>query len=154
MRLKNASLLALSLLAACAIGPVEVRREVPDGPERVADRIAARLSELGLTVSDRSATGLTARSSSALPAWAACPPRRVGGGDDRRVIASARTRQAQIRVDLVPMDGRTQVEVQAIFTASYTNPIRAETFTADCRSNGVIEAAVLEAAGEQATPPS
>lgn len=153
MRAWYAPLLALSLLAGCTTGPVEVRRQVPGGSEQAADRIAARLTALGLTVSDRSASGLTARSASALPAWAACPPRRVGGGDDRRVLASVKTRQAQIRVDLAPSNGQTRVEVQANFTASYTNPIRAETFTADCRSNGVIEAAVLEAAGEEATPP-
>jgi hypothetical protein len=71
----------------------------------------------------------------------------VSGGDDRRVITSARTRQALVRVGLVPAGDGTRVEVQADFTASYTNPIRAETFTADCRSKGVIEAAALEAAG-------
>lgn len=147
MRFGIASLLSLTLLAACATGPIEVRREVPGGAEQASERITARLTELGLTVSDRSATGLTARSSSALPAWAACPPRRVSGGDDRRVIASPKTRLAQIRVGLTTTDGRTQVEVRADFTASYTNPIRAETFTADCRSTGMIEAAVLEAAG-------
>ena len=120
---------------------------MPGEQEAVADRIAARLTALGLTVADRSDSGLTARSVAALPAWAACPPRRASGGDDRRVITSARTRQALVRVALVPAGGATQVEVRADFTASYNNPIRAETFTADCRSNGVIEAAVLEAKG-------
>ena len=62
MRAWCAPLLAILLLPGCA-GPIEVRREVPDGPEQVTDRIAARLTELGLTVSDRSAAGLTARSS-------------------------------------------------------------------------------------------
>ncbi|MGD9507761.1 MAG: hypothetical protein AB7I59_19535 [Geminicoccaceae bacterium] len=147
MRAGCAALLTTVLLAACATGPVEVRREVSDGPEQVADRIVARLTALGLSVSDRSATGLTARSTSALPAWATCPPRLVGGGDDRRVMASARTRQALVRVGFVSAGGGTRVEVEADFTAGYTNPIRAATFTAGCRSTGMIEAAVLEAAG-------
>ena len=113
MRAWCAPLLAILLLPGCA-GPIEVRREVPDGPEQVTDRIAARLTELGLTVSDRSAAGLTARSSSALPAWAVCPPRLVGGGDDRRVMTSARTRQARIRVELVPDQAGIRVSGTAV----------------------------------------
>ena len=139
--------LTMLLLAACATAPVEVRREAAGSPEQVTERIAARLTALGLQVSGRSATGLTATSQSASPDWARCLPRRVSSGDDRRLMATARTRRATIHVGLTPVDGRTAVEVRAEFEASYNNPTRAETFSAACESTGVIEAAVLEAAG-------
>ena len=147
MRTWIAPSLTMLLLAACATAPVEVRREAAGNPEQVTERIAARLTALGFQVSDRSAAGLTATSKSASPDWARCPPRRVGDGDDRRIMVTARTRRATVHVGLTPVDGRTAVEVRTEFEASYNNPMRAETFSAACGSTGVIEAAGLEAAG-------
>ena len=65
----------------------------------------------------------------------------------RNANGNRRQRRASVRVDLAPGDGGTAVTVATNFVASYRNPRSGSSFERDCRSKGVVEARLLEAAG-------
>jgi hypothetical protein len=50
-------------------------------------------------------------------------------------------------VAFMPKGEATTVDVEAAFSASYVNPERGGSFDQPCRSKGVVEARLLEAAG-------
>jgi hypothetical protein len=134
-------------LAACATGTIETARTVPGDPAAVRARLEAELSRLGFRpVSGGSDTSLEATDGTAPVDWAACTPVLVGGGDNGTRMASAGQRRASMRIDLTPGDGGTAVIVAAEFAANYRNTHRGYSFERACRSKGVVEARLLEAA--------
>ena len=62
-------------------------------------------------------------------------------------MATAGRRSASLRIDLAPSGSGTAVTVVANFAASYLNPISNYPSERACRSNGVVEARLLDAAG-------
>ena len=149
-RLTAAALLGL---AACT-DPVETRRAVPGDAAEVQGRIVAELVRLGFGPASASASGggsvIEAAAAPAPDEWASCGPMLVGGGgsDKARRMATAETERGAVRVELTPTGGGgTEVDVTAAFTGSYRNPITTYRFDRTCRSNGVVEARLLAAAG-------
>ena len=51
-----------------------------------------------------------------------------------------------MQISLAPADGGTAVTVAAEFAASYRSPVTTYRFERDCRSKGVVEARLLDAA--------
>lgn len=141
---------ALMALCACTGQPVETRRQASGEPDAVQRRIAAEMRALGLivTTSDGVSTG---RADHAPTEWATCSPAligRGGGGEhSSRRLVSVSSRQATVRVTTGSEGPATAVDVTAAFTASYVNPDRGGTVEQPCRSKGVLEARLLEAAG-------
>ena len=134
-------------LAACATGPIETARIVPGDPAAVRVRLEAELSRLGFQPTSGSpVTSLEGTAGSAAVDWAACPPVLVSAGDDRRRMASAGRRRASVRIDLASRDGGTAVTVDTDFAASYRNATSGYSFERACRSKGVVEARLLDAA--------
>ena len=62
-------------------------------------------------------------------------------------MATAGRRSASLRINLAPNGSGTAVTVVANFTASYLNPISNYLSERPCRSNGVVEAGLLNSAG-------
>jgi hypothetical protein len=149
-RLTAAALLGL---AACA-DPAETRRAVPGEAAEVQGRIVAELARLGFGPASASVSGggsvIEAAAAPAPDGWASCGPVLVGGGgsDKARRMATAEAERGTVRVALTPTGGGgTEVDVTAAFTGSYRNPITTYRFDRTCRSNGVVEARLLAAAG-------
>jgi hypothetical protein len=136
----------LLVLAACAAERDATPRRVAGDPKTVAERLGAELARLGFRW--RGTTGGIEATAGNVPAdWAACPPVLVGGGDDRRQMASAGQRRGSVRIDLAAAgDGGTSVTLAARFTASYRNGITGYAFERACRSSGVVEASLVAAA--------
>ena len=61
-------------------------------------------------------------------------------------MASAGQRRASVRIDLASGDSGTAVTVVATFAASYRNSSSGYSFERACRSKGVMEARLLDAA--------
>ncbi len=51
-----------------------------------------------------------------------------------------------MQISLAPADDGTAVTLAANFGASYRNPVNTYRFERDCRSKGVVEARLLDAA--------
>ena len=138
---------AVVALAACATAPIETARTVPGDPAAVRARLEAELTRLGFRLASGSPdTSLEATADAAAVDWAACTPVLVSAGDDRRRMASAGRRQARVRIDLVSRDRGTAVTVVTSFVASYRNTSSGYSFERACRSKGVVEARLVEAA--------
>jgi hypothetical protein len=140
-------------LAACA-GPAETRRTVPADLADARGRIVAELARLGFGPASASASGgrsvIEAAAARAPDEWASCGPTfvDVGGPDDAPRMVTAEAERGAVRVELTPVDGGgTEVDVAAAFTGSYYSPITTYRFERTCRSNGVVEARLLAAAG-------
>jgi hypothetical protein len=140
-------------LAACA-GPVETRRAVPAGLADARSRVVAELARLGFGPASASASGggsvIEAAAARAPDGWASCGPTfvDVGGPHDAPRMATAEAERGAVRVALTPTGGGgTEVEVAAAFTGSYHSPVTTYRFERPCRSNGVVEARLLAAAG-------
>jgi len=146
-RLTAAALLGL---AACA-DPVETRRAVPGDAAEVQGRIVAELARLGFGPASGGGSVIEAAAAPAPDEWASCGPVLVGGGgsDKARRMATAEAERGAVRVELTPAGGGsgTEVDVTAAFTGRYRNPITTYRFDRTCRSNGVVEARLLAAAG-------
>ena len=135
-------------LTACASGTIETARTVPNDPAAVRVRLEAELGRLGFRpASGRPGTTLEATAGTAVVDWAACTPVLVGGGDNGTRMATAGQRRASVRVGLAPDDGGTAVTVATNFAASYRNTRSGSSFERACRSKGVVEARLLDAAG-------
>lgn len=140
--------LAALILCACTRLPAETHRLVPGGTDDVQRRIAAEMSTLGLVVTTDDGV-ITGRAEHAPGDWATCGPALVGrGGGEHssRRLVSVSSRQATVRVTIGAAGPATRVEVRAAFSASYVNPERGGIFDRPCRSQGLIEARILEAA--------
>jgi hypothetical protein len=61
-------------------------------------------------------------------------------------MATAGRRRASVRIDLASRDGGTAVTVDTDFAASYRNTSSGYGFERACRSKGVVEARLLDAA--------
>jgi hypothetical protein len=147
MRLPARSTAALLALAGCATGPASTERTLDAAPAVVLERVTIELRDLGFSPETGGPGSLLATTTRADPAWATCSPVLVGDGDDRRLMASAERRDAQIRVTATAVAGRTDLSVGAEFRAGYRNRLRAAGFERACRSTGVLEARLLEAGG-------
>jgi hypothetical protein len=137
------------VLSACATGTTETARTVPDEPAAIRARIEAELSRLGFRpVSGGPDTSLEATADTTAVDWAACPPVLVDsdGSERKRRMTTAGRRWASVEISLARADGGTAVRVAAEFAATYRNPISNYSFERACRSKGVVEARVLEAA--------
>ncbi len=154
-RLSLARALPLLLLAvSCATRPppppVPTARTVPGSPAEVRARVEAAARRLGLDVSPEP-SGLRAESRSAQAEWAGCDPILVYDRDSetqRSGWASPGARSATVNVSLAPAaPAGTQVTVAARFAATYTNRYVNLPVIAGCDSAGVIERALLDAAG-------
>ena len=109
------------------------------------------MGRLGLWVTSAEPGVITAVANNAPADWASCPPASVGrGGGDHTSsrLVSVSSRRATVRAVLAPQGDATRVSVTATFSASYDNPESGRRFDRDCRSNGVLEARLLTAAGE------
>jgi hypothetical protein len=135
-------------LAACA-GPGETRRAVPADLAEVRSRVVADLARLGFGPASTSGGGsVVEATAAAVPdAWPSCGPALVGS--EPRRMATAETARGTVRVELTPVGGGggTEVDVAAAFTGGYRHPSTTYRFERVCRSNGVLEARLLAAAG-------
>ena len=139
------------LLAACTLGqPIQSVQEVPAPPDTVAERVAAGFVRLGLDrPSDEGERKLSANLGHVRTNWANCPPRFVGAGDDRRIMATAGRRHGNVEVTLAPVPAGTRVEVHTRYVGVYRNYATGYTFETPCNSTGVVEnELVAAAAGE------
>ncbi|MFO1047564.1 MAG: hypothetical protein U1E52_06665 [Geminicoccaceae bacterium] len=135
-------------LGACVGPPPGTRRAVQGEAEAVRQRIAAAMTALGLVVTNQDGL-LTGRSSQAPVEWAACGSALVGrGGGEHSTqrLVSVSTRSAEVQVTVTPTGEAAAVEVRADFSASYVNPDRGGRFERPCRSKGVLETRLLDAA--------
>ena len=93
---------------------------------------------------------ITGRAVRAPSDWAACSPALVGrsnGEHSSKRFVAVSSRQGTVRVVFMPEGEATSVDVGTTFSASYVNPERGGSFDQPCRSKGVVEARLLEAAG-------
>ena len=142
--------MAALVLGACAGTPVDTRRLEAEKPDAVQRRVAAAMSALGFTGIANDGQVITGRAVRAPSDWAACSPALVGrsnGEHSSRRLVSVSSRQATVRVAFMPEGEATTVDVEVAFSASYVNPERGGSFDQPCRSKGVVEARLLEAAG-------
>lgn len=145
------ALVAVPLVACVTPAPVPTERVVPGPTSAVAARVEAALSALGLRRTQASAAAIEGETRLASVEWAACPPALVSDGDDRRRMVGVEQRRAQVRVDLAPADAagpqpETVVRVTVTFAAAYRNPFTGYGFERECRSRGVVERVLLDAA--------
>lgn len=136
------------LVAACVAGvPIEPAREVAGPPSAVGERVAAGFRHLGLGSPRANDDGtLSAGLGHVRTEWAKCRPRLVGGGDDRKVMATANRRRGDVDVTLTPAPTGTRVEVRTHFIGIYRNTATGYTFETPCASTGVIENGLIAAA--------
>lgn len=136
-------------LAGCAGVPPVTDRVAPGDPTAVREQVVAELRALGLVTFEPGNGVISAKTSQAPGDWASCSPALVGrgGSNESRRMVSVRSREAAVEVALQPLGDATKVEVTARFSARYDNPETATSFERACRSNGVLEARLLAAAG-------
>lgn len=148
-------MLALLLAGGCATQeappPVEQHRVVAATPYDAGRNVARRLAELGLPPGDAHPGGtLTVGPFVAREEWAEC--RVVVVVDDterdrRADWARPQARQGRLTIGLFPSGAGTAVDVSARFTATYLDRYRNTPFLYPCRSTGVLERELLDAAG-------
>lgn len=144
------SLLGLLLAAGCATTlppPVETRREVAAGPDVAMAAMQAALDGLGFAPAE---DGVRLRAAAPEP-WADCATVTVRGasGDDgngRRDFARPQTRRALVAAGAVPAGDGSIATVDARFSATYLDRYVNLPFTRGCRSQGVLEQRLLDAA--------
>ena len=144
-------LLAMPLVACITPASIPTERVVSGPAAAVAARVEAALGTLGLRQTRASAEAIEAETRLASTGWASCPPALVSDGDDRRRMVGAEQRRAEVRVDLAPAGAAgsgqgTTVRVTARFAAGYRNPMTGYGLERDCRSRGVVERTLLDAA--------
>ena len=108
------------------------------------------MTDLGFTAIVNEGKAITGRAVRAPSDWAACSPALVGrGGGEHssRRFVSVGSRQASVQVAFMSEGNSTKVDVKAAFSATYRNPERGGSFDRPCRSKGILEARLLEAAG-------
>ena len=137
--------------ASMAPAPVtEIRADAPS--DVVRGRVVQALATEGLVLSSppgpREITA-TAASGAIAPAWVVCP--HFWHEDDtsffpRWQVVRPTPLRAVVTVSLVPSDGTTLVHVEARFTGSYLDSFVNLTRKAACRSTGVLERRLLDAA--------
>ena len=138
------------MLAGCVGAPIESARIVPQDAATVSDRIRAAMLSLGLTPTTGQDQAITGTATHAPAAWAACGivlVSRGGGEHSSRRATSVGARAASVRITLAPAGDGTAVKVTAMFSGAYYNPETAQSFDRPCRSKGMLEARLLEAAG-------
>jgi hypothetical protein len=143
-------LLAATGLAGCAVAPpaqpVETRRQVTTPPDVAEARVQMALDELGFAPA---APDGTRRRNSAPEDWASCEIATVRGGESggQRDFARPQSRSAAVRTSVVPAGEGSLLSVAADFAAAYHHRYRNLPFAQPCRSLGVLEARLLDAAG-------
>jgi hypothetical protein len=149
-----AALSLLVALAACATQPprppIETTRTVAATAAEAGGRIEARAAMLGLMTQSGSESSLRLSRTSAPADWADCPTRLVRGGGNSGSgadFAMPQTRMAEIDIGLTPVADGTAVSVTPRFTATYHDIFRNLPFDGTCASTGVVERALLDAAG-------
>lgn len=145
------ALVAVPLVACVTPAAIPTERVVPGPTSAVAARIEAALSTLGLRRTQASTVAIEGETRLASADWASCPPALVSDGDDRRRMVGAEQRRARVHVDLAPAgaagpQSETVVRVTATFAAGYRNPFTGYGLERECRSRGVVERALLDAA--------
>lgn len=148
-----AALCVAALLAACATTPppppVETIRTVAGTPGEVRDRLQAAAGSLGLAARAEG-TGLRLSRSGVPADWADCPTMVVRNHDDDVVridFAAPQARAAEIGVGLTPSGEGTVVSLSPSFSATYRDIYRNLPRTGPCTSTGLVERALLDAAG-------
>ena len=141
----------MPLVSRALATPVPSERVVYALAPTVATRVEAALGRLGLRQTQASPAAIEAETRQASTDWASCPPVLASCGDDRKRMVSAEQRRAEVGVDLGPAgtDGSgngTTVRVTASFAAGYRNPITGYSLERACRSRGVVEQTLLDAA--------
>jgi hypothetical protein len=148
-----AALCVAALATACAATPpappIETTRTVAGAPDEVRARLQSAAGGLGLTAQvERDALRLTR--SGAPVDWADCPTMIVRNNDGEAVrvdFAAPQARMADVHVSLTPVAGGTAVAVSTGFTATYRDVYRNLPRTGPCTSAGLLERALLDAAG-------
>lgn len=137
------------LVAACTGGALpEPVREVAGPPAVVAERVAGGFRRLGVaapSAKDDGSLGTTL--GHVRTDWARCRPHLVSGGDDRRVLATANRRYGEVTVGLAEVPAGTRVDVQTRYIGVYRNTATGYQFETPCESTGIVEDALLAAAG-------
>jgi hypothetical protein len=136
--------------AGCAVAPpaprLETGRQVAAAPEVAGARVRTALDELGFAAA---APDHTRRRDSAPEDWASCEIVTVRGGESggQRDFARPQSRSAAVRTSAVADGAGSLVTVAADFTAVYHHRYRNLPFGRPCRSSGVLEKRLLDAAG-------
>lgn len=148
--------LLLTFAAACATAPprppVQTTRTVGGPPAEVRARVEVAMRGLGLDARP-DPSGLRAETRGGAKAeWAECRAVLVYDFDSeetrRSDWAHPGARDSAVSASFAPAaGGGTQVTVAARFGATYTNRFKNQPETAACASNGVVESALLDAAG-------
>lgn len=137
------------LVAGCALGArPEPVREVSGPPEVVAERVVGGFRRLGVAeprvLDDGSLSTMLGH---VRTDWARCRPHLVGGGDGRRVMATASRRHGEVTVGLADVPAGTRVDVRTRYIGVYRNTATGYQFETPCESTGAVEEALLAAAG-------
>lgn len=149
---------ALLVASSCATTPprppIPTTRTVSGSPAEVLARVEAAMRGLGLDPRPEP-SGLRGGSRGARAEWAECEALLVydfegDGGSRRSGWAYPGARDAAVTASFAPAPGGTRVTVSARFGATYTNRFVNLPATAACGSNGVVEGALLDAAGDAA----
>lgn len=132
--------------------PIPTTRTVAGPPAEVRARVEAAMRGLGLSPEATGPTAFRAESRAARAEWAECDAILTydfegDGGSRRSGWAYPGARGAVVTAAFDPAEGGTRVDVSTRFAATYTNRFVNLPTTAACESNGVVEAALLGAAG-------
>lgn len=143
-----------AILAACAATPpappAETVRTVSGTPDEVRGRLQEAASRLGLGAQAEAGTDLRLVRAGAPAEWADCPTiviRSQGETVNRVDFAAPQARAAEMRVGIVQAGQGTTVSLSPSFSASYHDIYRNLPRTGPCTSTGVLERALLDAAG-------
>jgi hypothetical protein len=146
------------MLVACAMGqqaPVvpspPAGRDLAVDPGTARDRVAQELRALGFTLrhDDDPLLPLGAELADSDPAWAECPLALARDPDPEAVRASFE-RPKGVRTVVVArltnLAGRTHLSLDVLEVARYRNPYVNLSFEERCRSTGLLETRLLDAA--------
>jgi hypothetical protein len=126
--------------------------QAASAPEAVRSRLAQVLSAMGFVpLGTPTATDLTVTAASGAidPSWVICP--HLWYEDQTSIfprwqVARPTPLRAEVRVGLAPSGGMTTVRVEARFEGNYLDNFVNYTRAASCRSTGVLERRLLDAA--------
>jgi hypothetical protein len=126
-------------------------REVGVDPATARDRLEQALREDGFTVrrDDDATLALTAENADAEPAWADCPlalARDPDADTNRQSFERPIGQRTVLVARFTTPAGRTTASLDILQVAHYRNPYVGLPFEERCRSTGVLEARLLDAA--------
>jgi hypothetical protein len=142
------------VIAACAAAPETsappAGRDIAGDPATARERVAQELRALGFAVRENDAMPvLRAELAGSDPAWAECPLVLARDPDPEAVRASFERPEGVRTVvvaRLTTLAARTHLSLDVLQVARYRNPYVNLLFEERCRSTGILETRLLDAA--------